>query len=230
MKGRQANPGSTVFNPNLHEPGAFSLLGKTYAEGGEEQARTALMDIARHPSTARFLATKLARHFVADKPPQALVDKLAKIYQETDGDLAAVSFALIRAPEAWSTETRKLRSPQEFLVAALRLFHEPGREADFATTRSFLTWLRLMGQPLWTPPGPNGFPDTAADWGSPESIKLRLQIAVRFAGRAEGDARSLLDTAFGADVSADTRNTVARAASRSQAISLLLMSPEFQWR
>jgi uncharacterized protein (DUF1800 family) len=230
MRSRRDGRGSTVFNAGLHEPGAFPLLGKTYPEGGEEQARAALTDLARHPSTARFLATKLVKHFVADKPPPALVDKLAKVYQDTEGDLAAVSLALIQAPEAWSNDTRKFRSPQEFLVAALRLFNETDGGANFATTRSYLIWLRLMGQPLWAPAGPNGFPDTAADWGSPESIKLRLQIAVRFAERANGDARKLLDAAFGQDVSSDTRATITRAASRSQAISLLLMAPEFQWR
>ncbi|MGL4727561.1 MAG: DUF1800 domain-containing protein, partial [Bosea sp. (in: a-proteobacteria)] len=117
-EGRQGEPGGFIFNDNLHEPGAHVVLGKSYAQQGVEQGRAALNDLARHPATAQHIARKLARHFVADDPPAALVAKLAKVFRESDGDLRAVSLALIDAPEAWGEAQAKLRSPQEFLVAA----------------------------------------------------------------------------------------------------------------
>ena len=104
----------------MHEPGPQRVLGKTYAEGGVEQGRALLADLARHPSTAKHIATKLARHFVADVPPPALIDTLAKTFRETDGDLKAVSAALITAPDSWTAERSKLKRPSEWIMSTRR--------------------------------------------------------------------------------------------------------------
>ncbi|MGH6863422.1 MAG: DUF1800 domain-containing protein, partial [Methylocella sp.] len=116
-EGRAGEPGTFAFTPYRHEPGAQRLLGKTYALEGQAQGEAALADLARHPATATHLATKLARHFIADEPPPALVAKLAKEFRDTDGDLKAVSLALINDDTAWRAPLTKMRTPAEFLVA-----------------------------------------------------------------------------------------------------------------
>jgi uncharacterized protein (DUF1800 family) len=228
--GRQGilgEPGSFVFNANAHEPGPQQLLGKTYPAGGVEQGEAALADIARHSSTAKFIATKLARHFVADDPPPALVARLAETFSKTDGDLKAVSLALVDSNEAWSAPLTKMRNPYDYLVATGRLLaHVPEDPGPY------LGGLNVLGQPLWSPAGPNGFPDTAAAWAAPEGMKLRLDIAAQLSSHVGNavDARDLLEFAFADAASIDTRRTIERAESRQQALALLLMSPEFQRR
>jgi uncharacterized protein (DUF1800 family) len=228
--GRQAllgAPGSFVFNVNAHQPGPQLLLGKIYGAGGIEQGEAALADIARHPSTARFIAGKFARHFVADEPPPALVARLAETFSRTDGDLRALTLALVDSEEAWSAPLSKMRSPYDYLVATGRLF---ARVPDDATP--YLNGLGAMGQPLWSPAGPNGFPDSNAAWAAPEGMKLRLDIAAQIASRVGNnfDPRDLVEFAFADAASLETRRTIERAESRQQALALLLMSPEFQRR
>ncbi len=228
--GRQAQlgePGSFVFNANAHQPGPRTVIGKVYEAAGVAQGEAVLADIARHPSTAKFIATKFARHFVADDPPPALVARLHETFTRTDGDLKALAITLVDSSEAWEAPLTKVRSPYEFLVASGRLLahipEDPGR---------YLGGLNVLGQPLWSPAGPNGFPDTNAAWAAPEGMKLRLDISAQIASRlAEGiDPRDLLEIAAADAASEETRRTVERAESRQQALALLLMSPEFQRR
>ncbi|MDE5457798.1 DUF1800 family protein [Bradyrhizobium sp. CSA112] len=225
--GQLGPPGSFVFNANAHQPGAQRVMGKIYDAPGVAQGEAVLADIARHPSTAKFIAGKFARHFVADDPPPSLVTRLADVFTETDGDLKALATALVDSDEAWKAPLAKMRSPYEFLVASGRLLaqipNDPGR---------YLNGLNALGQPLWAPAGPNGFPDTNAAWAAPEGIKLRLDISAQIASRlAEGvDPRDLLELVAADAASAETRRTIERAESRQQALALLLMSPEFQRR
>ncbi len=97
-QGQLGTPGSFVFNANAHQPGAQRLLGKTYENNGVAQGESALADIARHPSTAKFIATKFVRHFVADDPPPALVARLQDTFGKSDGDLRALATALVWIP------------------------------------------------------------------------------------------------------------------------------------
>jgi uncharacterized protein (DUF1800 family) len=226
-QGQLGLPGTFVFNANAHEPGPQHVLGKTYAAGGLEQGEAVLSDIARHPSTAKFIATKFVRHFAADDPPPALVAQMREVFTRTDGDLKALAIALVDSDDAWRAPVTKLRSPYEFLVATGRLLarvpEDPGQ---------YLGGLNILGQPLWSPAGPNGFPDTTAAWAAPEGMKLRLDISAQVASRVGNniDPRDLMAAALADAVSADTRQTIERAESRQQAIALLLMSPEFQRR
>jgi len=203
------------------------LLGKSYPDDNVAQGEAALADIARRPATATFIATKLVRHFVADDPPPALVTHLADVFRKTDGDLRAVSHALVEADDAWRAPMTKMRSPYEFLIATGRLMaqipEDPGR---------YLYGLNVLGQPLWAPAGPNGFADTNAAWAAPEGMKLRLDIAAQVASRIgdNRDPREMLELIVANAASPDTRQTIARAESRQQAFALLLMSPEFQRR
>jgi uncharacterized protein (DUF1800 family) len=226
-EGRLGTPGSFVFNANAHQPGPQLLLGKTYENTGVGQGEAALADIARHPSTARFIATKFARHFVADDPPATLVARLEGVFRKTDGDLKALAVALVDSDEAWQAPLGKMRTPYEYLIATGRLLaripDEPGRT---------LGSLNVLGQPLWTPSGPNGFADTNAGWAAPEGMKLRLDIAAQTASRIADsvDPRDLLEVVAADAASTETRRTIERAESRQQALALLLMSPEFQRR
>ncbi|MCK1719355.1 DUF1800 family protein [Bradyrhizobium sp. 141] len=226
-QGQLGPPGSFVFNTNAHQPGPHMLLGKTYEPTGLAQGEAALADIARHPSTANFIATKFVRHFVADDPPPALVARLRDVFVRTDGDLKALAVALVDSDEAWQAPLTKMRSPYDFLVASGRLLarvpEDPSR---------YLNGLNLLGQPLWSPAGPNGFPDTNAAWAAPEGMKLRLDIAAQIAARLGNniDPIDLLEFVAADAASIETRRTVERAESRQQALALLLMSPEMQRR
>jgi uncharacterized protein (DUF1800 family) len=226
-QGQLGTPGTFAFNANAHQPGAQLLLGKIHENTGLAQGEAALADLARHPSTAKFIATKFARHFVADDPPPALVARLRDVFGKSDGDLKALAMALLDSDEAWQTPMTKLRSPYEFLVAIGRLF---GRAPE--DPNRYLGGLNLLGQPLWSPAGPNGFPDSNAAWAAPEGMKLRLDISAQVASRiAESiDPRDLLELVAADAASTETRRTIERAESRQQALALLLMSPEFQRR
>ena len=228
--GRQAQlgpPGNFVFNANAHQPGPQTVMGKVYQDNGIAQGEAVLADIARHPSTANFIATKFARHFVADDPPPALVARLQETFSKTDGDLKALAITLVDSSEAWDAPLTKVRSPYEFLVASGRLLARIPEDP----TR-YLGGLNVLGQPLWSPAGPNGFPDTNAAWAAAEGMKLGLDISAQIASRlAEGiDPRDLLELAAADAASEETRHTIERAESRQQALALLLMSPEFQRR
>jgi uncharacterized protein (DUF1800 family) len=226
-QGQLGTPGTFVFNANAHQPGAQRVMGKIYEANGVAQGEAVLADIARHPSTEKFIATKLARHFVADDPPPALVARLTDVFVKSDGDLKALATALLDSDEAWHAPLTKMRSPYEFLVASGRLLAQI--PADPAR---YLGALNVLGQPLWSPAGPNGFPDSNAAWAAPEGMKLRLDISAQIASRlADGiDPRALLELAAADAASEETRKTVERAESRQQALALLLMSPEFQRR
>ncbi|MET4259082.1 uncharacterized protein (DUF1800 family) [Bradyrhizobium sp. S3.12.5] len=226
-QGQLGPPGSFAFNANAHQPGPQLLLGKSYEATGLAQGEAALGDIARHPSTANFIATKFVRHFVADDPPPALVARLRDVFVRTDGDLKALATAIVDSDEAWKAPLTKMRSPYDFVIASGRLLarvpEDPG---------GYLGNLNLLGQPLWTPAGPNGFPDTSAAWAAPEGMKLRLDIASQMGARLGPniDPLDLLEFAAADAASTETRKTIERAESRQQALALLLMSPELQRR
>ena len=220
-------PGSFAFNAGLHEPGSHMLLGRRYDPMGRAQGLAALRDLAIHPATARFVATKLARHFLADDPPPALARELADAFSRSQGDLAVVSRTLLTSQAAWNAPATKIRTPQEFLIAAFRAL---GRKPDFGQIAGPLG---VMGQPLWQPSGPDGFPDKAAAWATPEGIKTRIDVAANLGRQSAGgvaDPRALLEEILGPLASPETRQAVARAESKPQALALLLMSPEFQRR
>ncbi len=219
--------GGFFYAPNRHEPGPHAVLGQRYPQDGKEQGVAVLNDLARHPSTAAFLARKLARHFVADAPPAALVAKLEQAFRASDGDLAALARVLLNAEEAWSAPPAKLRTPYEFLLATLRATGEKPEKMP-----ALLSALNLMGQPLWDPSGPNGHLDDEASVLAPKAIKTRLEFSMQ-AGRQIGgrlDPRELAETLYGVALTPETKQAIARAETRPQGIAILLMSPEFQRR
>jgi uncharacterized protein (DUF1800 family) len=216
--------GEFVFNKLMHEPAPQTLIGNTYPDTGVAQGRGVLADLARHPATARHVAIKLARHFIADDPPPALVDRLTQRFLDTDGDLKEVAKTLIGAPESWAPEQAKIKRPGEWIVAGRRATGVQGQVGQMTRVQA------LLGEPLWRPSAPKGFPDDNATWL--DGLALRLDSANTFAQRVgDGlDPQAVLEMALGPLASEETRLTVARAESKQQALAFLLMAPEFQRR
>jgi uncharacterized protein (DUF1800 family) len=217
--------GEFTFNPRMHQPGAETVAGRNYADAGFEQGRAVLLDLARNPATAQHIATKLARHFIADEPPPRLVDALRSTFLASDGDLKQVARVLVSAPEAWEAPRTKLKRPGEWVVAATRATGVTAPDA-----RPIIGALNMLGEPLWRPPAPKGFDDADASWL--DGLAQRLDIANQFGRRVTQpvDPKELVETALGPLASPETRQAVARAETRPQAVALLLMSAEFQRR
>ena len=216
--------GEFVFIKRMHEPGPETVIGKEYDEAGTEQGRAVLADLAGHPATAEHASTRLARHFIADDPPPVLVERLTQRFLDTDGDLKEVTRTLIASPEAWEPQQAKIKRPGEWIVAALRATGETGEIGRIIQAGN------LLGEPLWRPPAPKGFSDENAAWL--DGLAQRLDMANAFAHR-EGlalEPKAIMETALGPLASAETRQTIARAESRPEALTLLLMAPEFQRR
>lgn len=220
------SPGVFVFQRGRHEPGDWVVLGHRYRDEGVATGERALDDLARHPSTARHIARKLAAHFVGERAPHALVDRLAATFRRTDGDLAAVTKALVASPEVWDTPARKMLPPFDFVIAVMRglqLTLPPQRVVRIAG---------LLGQPLWRPPSPKGWSDSDDAWAGPSGLRERLRVAERAARmvRADVDPRQAARDLFGDGLDEHAAQAIARAETRAQGLELLIMSPGFQRR
>jgi uncharacterized protein (DUF1800 family) len=228
--------GDSLFNANWHEPGPKKVLGKQYPEG-PEALREVLHDLSRHPATAHFISTKLARHFVADEPPPALVDRLSAVYLKSDGQLAEVYRELVRNELSWNAEADKLKTPEEFVVATARvldlgdrLFDRP--DGNNAGGNAAAGSVVALGQRIQAAPSPAGWSDRAEDWLGPDAVWKRVEWATRVADRAgrNVDARRLAAQSLGPRLGAETAQQIERAADGPQALALLLLAPEFQRR
>lgn len=215
------------FRPQLHEPGPRKILGKTYDQMGADQAEAVLRDVARSKATATHIATKLARHFVADAPPTSLVNRLQSAFLSSGGDLPTVYRALVDASEAWETKASKFKTPWEWSVSALRALGAPP-----AATASTADTMRQLGQPIWRPQSPAGYDDVAASWVAPDALIRRVEVAQRLARKADPtlDSRAAASALLGPSLSKTTATEIARAESPATAVALLLVSPEFQRR
>jgi uncharacterized protein (DUF1800 family) len=220
----EGTPGRALFRANVHEPGAKIVLGRRYSDDGVRQGEIVLRDLARHPSTARHLATKLVRHFVADEPPQAAISRVERTFLETDGDLPSVHRAVAETLVADSSPPAKYKTPQDYIISAFRGFDLPAPEG-----RSALAPFELLGQRPWSPGSPAGWPDRAVDWDGADALMKRVEFAEQLAQRL-GNDRSALgagESMLGPSLRAATRSSLRRAASGAQAVALLLLCPEF---
>ncbi len=224
---RGADVPPSRFEPAWHQPGRKTVLGKSYAEGPGALAAV-LHDLALHPSTARFVCTKLARHFVADSPPPALVARLEAAWRDSEGDLPVVYRALLQAPEAWAAQPAKLKTPEEFVISSVRLLGL----GETAFTRVPDGGIGGLGQRVQAAPSPAGWPDRAEEWLGPDAVWKRIEWATRVADRwgRQVDARALARSSLGPMLQDDTARQIERAADGPQALALLLLAPEFQRR
>lgn len=215
-----------VWRAAMHEPGTRTVLGRRYSQAGVDQGEAILRDLARHPATARRLARRIAIHFVADQPPDTLIARLLAAWTGSNGDLAAVARALISAPEAWAQAAYKIKTPYDFVISTHRaLGVSPPRVQPINQA------LESMGQPAWRAPSPEGWPDTAADWVGPDALVKRLNWAQAVAARVAGyEPVTVAEGALGPRLGEASYQAVARAGSRADALTLFLMSPEFQRR
>lgn len=215
-----------VFVRLAHEPGKRTIMGRAYADDGPDQAIAVLDDLAAHPSTARFIATKLARHFAGDEPPESLVAKLENDFLRTGGDLGSLSRTLVEAPETWAAQPVKFRQPFEWLVSVLRL-----TGIDSLDDRRLPGALRELGQLPWRAPSPAGYDDKAGSWAGPDALFRRVELAERIARNAPSDnVMERAEAAFPGALSDHTRTWLSRAESGPQALGLLLVAPEMMRR
>ncbi len=216
-----------VFRDLLHEPGAKTVLGTRYGDAGLDEGEQVIRALCRHPSTARFVATKLVRHFVSDEPPASAVDRIARVFASSGGDLKRVARALVDEPEAWHPDARKFRTPQDWIVAVMRCLER--RDVGINTQNL----LRQLRHPLWAPSSPKGFTDVLQDWADPDSLLNRGELArtvARLPGVSGVAPAALLDVV---DVpAADPLRTLLGDATIPPAdrLALAFAGPAFQWR
>ncbi|HEY7248097.1 MAG TPA: DUF1800 family protein [Xanthobacteraceae bacterium] len=218
--------GEFEFNPRMHEPGAQVVIGKPYQDSGVQQGHAVLAALARHPATAKHVAGKIARHFIADDPPPALVERLEKRFLDTQGNLKELAKTLVTAPEAWEPVPAKLKRPGEWIVSALRAAGVTAPPDIGPVMQAH----NLLGEPLWRPAAPKGFADESSPWL--DGLSQRLDVANQLARRLgeQTDPREIFEETLGPIASTQTRQAIMRAESRPQALALLFMAPEFQRR
>ncbi len=172
--------GGFKFDPRRHDDGRKVVLGHVIKAGGGEHDGEEVLDIlARHPSTARFIATKLVRHFVSDTPPPSLVDRVAKRFRDTDGDLREVMKAILTSPEFRSSDAyhAKVKTPFEFVVSAVR-----ATDADVRDARPLVRQIAELGEPLYQCQPPTGYKDTADAWVNTGALVGRMNFGLALAG------------------------------------------------
>ncbi len=222
----EPDPGRFRFRPFVHEPGAKVLLGKTYAEAGEAEGQAALLDLAHHPATSRHIALKLARHFISDEPRRDSVERIARVFRDSGGDLRQAMAAVVKEDAAWSSPFAKVRTPHEMLIAACRVggFTPP--------PEMLVNSLRVLDQMPFFAPSPAGWPDNAASWVSPEAVLRRAQWCQAYAERMPNppDPAALAAAAFGEALPEETMQAIRLAPSRRAGLALLFASPQFQRR
>ena len=231
--------GGFVFEPRIHDDGKKLVLGHVIAGGGEHDGEAVLDILARHPSTARFISTKLVRRFVSDNPPQSLVDRAAARFRATDGDIREVVRTIVTSPEFFAATTyrAKVKTPFEFVVSTLRA---TGSSVQNATPIALA--IRQLGEPLYMCQPPTGYADKAEAWVNTGSLLNRMNFALALVGgrmrgvRPDGLALDstgasrdqLIGGVLAGDVSASTSQTIGKAQDPRQAAALILGSPEFQ--
>ncbi len=220
-------PGEFFFRTNIHEPGTQAVFGRRYAQDGQAQGESVLLDLAAHPATARHIATQLARHFIADDPPPDAVARLAKVFTRTAGDLPALYRALIAEEAAWSQPLTKYKTPNDYVISTWRALDLPIEDAG-----SVPPIFASLGQRVWSPNSPAGWPDRSADWDGASALMQRLRWADQLGQRlgASVNAVQLAPQILGDNLGDNTRVALGRAASAAQAVTLLLAAPEFMRR
>ena len=180
--------GGFLFNERRHEPGPKVVMGKTIQENGEQEGLEVLHRLATSPATAHHLSQQLAERFVSDTPPPALVDRMAKTYLHSDGDIRQVLRTMLTSPEFWSREAyrAKVKTPQEFVLSAVRA---TGGEVDRPAI--VLNAMGQLGMPFYGCQTPNGYSWTAAAWINSGDLLTRINIALALASHKLGTATDL---------------------------------------
>ena len=219
-------PNGSAWAQNFHEKGTRTIMGVRHDQPDHRQSLSILDQLAKHPSTAQHIATKLARHFAGDEPPLAMVKRLKTVFLDTDGDLPSLYRAIIDSPEAWAARPLKFRTPWEWTIASLRA---TGVEAG--ALRRMPQAMAQLGQPVWAASSPQGFADTQAEWAAPDAILRRVELAAQISRQASiTDVNALARELFPDSLNDNTATWISRSASPQQGLALLLASPEMMRR
>ena len=196
------------FDDKLHAQGKKVVLGRTFDSGGMQDGEEALKMLANHSSTAKFISTKLARHFVSDDPPPTLVARMTKTYLATGGDIRDVLKTMIYSPEFWSREAyrAKVKQPFELAVSMARALN-----ADEAVTLPLAQWVGRMGEPLFQAQPPTGYSDKAETWVNTGALLNRLNFALALASNKVSGTDVNLEALFGTDAQSDPHLSLDRA-------------------
>lgn len=216
------------FDAATHEPGAKILLGRSYGQSGVEQGEAALRDLTARPACAQFIATKLCRHYIADQPPPAAVDRVARAFAQSEGDLRVTMEAIVDSPEAWATPFAKFKQPEEYAITLLR-----AANVQTLPPNAGVGALMAMGQRPYAAPGPDGWADISDAWLTADLVWKRLEFAQRFAerlARADVNPVDVGQASLGPLMSDQTRTAVQRAESPEQGLAILFAAPEMQRR
>lgn len=229
--------GFTVFLPGRHEDGSKVLLGKPLAGEGWAEIEAMLDRLASHPSTARHVSRQMARHFVGDDPPEALVNRMAKRFQDTHGQIAEVVKAMVEAPEFERSMDHRFKLPMQFVVSAWRLLWPDAQRAP--DHRRTANWLQQLGQPVYARSTPDGYPADADYWNGSGQLTARFELARQWAstqsaragaGARGDDQASTLEAWLQPTLSQRTRDTLATAKTAEERLAWLISSPEFMTR
>ncbi len=201
------------FDEKLHDPGAKHVLGKKISAGNMKDGEQVIELLSKQPATAKFISTKLARRFVADNPPPALVDRMSKTFLKSNGDIREVMRVMIYSPEFWSREAfrAKVKTPFELVVTSARAL---GTDVD--TPMPLVQWVSRIGEPLYQCQPPTGYSDKAETWVNAGALLNRLNFSLALAGNRVRGSRSDIAAFLGADPSGNAK------AALDQAVQLLL--------
>ena len=216
-----------LYSPNRHEPGPQIVMGQNF-DGGEQAGIDALTFLSTYNTTYDLLAKKLVIHFVADDPPPAAVNHISGVLRESKGDLGAASAALVDLPQAW-VPGQKFKTPLDYVVSTLRAAPAPVGQKP----ANPMGLMRVLGQPVWGAPLPNGWPDQAENWAGSDAVMARIDWAYAYAARfndAGLDPTSIAGNALGPLLRPATQQAMATAGSPREAMTLFLTAPEFQRR
>jgi len=196
------------FDDRLHDPDPKIVLGKKIHAGGMKDGEQVIDLLVHHSSTAKFISTKLARRFVSDNPPPALVNRMAETFQSSDGDIKAVLHTMIWSPEFWSRESyrAKIKTPFELVVSAVRAL---GTDVD--TPMPLVQWVGRIGEPLYQCQPPTGYSDKAEAWVNTGALLNRLNYSLALAGNKMRGARTDVASLLGVDASAEPKTALDRA-------------------
>jgi uncharacterized protein (DUF1800 family) len=196
------------FDDKLHDPDPKMVLGKKIHAGGMKDGEQVIDLLVHHPSTAKFISTKLARRFVSDTPPPALVNRMAETFQSSDGDIKAVLRTMIWSPEFWSREAyrAKIKTPFELVVSAVRAL---GTDVD--TPMPLVQWVGRIGEPLYQCQPPTGYSDKADTWVNTGALLNRMNYSLALAGNKMRGARTDVASLLGVEPSTDPKAALDRA-------------------
>ncbi|TEW53729.1 DUF1800 domain-containing protein [Psychromonas sp. RZ22] len=214
-----------VYRANKHEPGIRTLMGKSFPESGMKQGTAMIKYLANHPITARFVSTKIIQHFISDQAPEELINHLTTHWYNSNGQLSSVFQALIQHPLSWQIKQQKYKTPREYVISTYRALNIKN-----LSIKQVQSALSVLGEEPFKAGSPAGYSDQQQDWDGANALMARINWASQLAGRKASkriDIETLISNTFGDTLSTHSYQVITRAESRQQALTLLLLSPEF---